>query len=395
MGDNRSRLSRLFDAYLRGTITHEERLEFMELASREDTREELNELLRSYVETERVEHTLDEDSAERIFAAILSKDGSGEMPSLPARRWNWKTWAVAASVLLTGSVVCYKTLLTHRTADVASGQQHKPITAEQVQPGHTTATLTLSDGTSILLDTASDGTVALQGRTQVSKRQGRVTYQAKGQASAMQYNTISTSRGNQYQLVLSDGTRVWLNAYSSIRFPVAFSGGERKVEVTGEVYFEVAKDVRAPFKAETGGWEITVLGTSFNVNAYSDEAMVRTTLLEGAVRLSRGNAGAVLKPGQQAGMGADGALSIKNDVATEEVVAWKNGSFIFQRQDIKSIMRQISRWYDVEVVYEHEPTKETFSGVVSRKSSLSEVLKIMEENGVTFRMDQGKKLMVQ
>lgn len=394
MNNSRSRLSQLFYAYLHDTITDEQRVEFLELTSREELHEELNALLRSFIETEGVEYNLDEDSAERIFTAIRKENNFDEAPLVLHRRWNWKKLAVAASVLAIGGVVLFKTIYVRHSADTASLRKNKSMVAEQ-QIRHDNATLTLSDGTSILLDTADDGTLAFQGRTQVSKRHGQITYKAGEQASMPQYNTISTSRGNQYQLVLSDGTKVWLNASSSIRFPASFSGGERKVEITGEAYFEVAQDIKAPFKAEVGGWEITVLGTSFNVNAYSDEAMVRTTLLQGAVRISRGNAGYVLKPGQQAGMGVNEVLSIKNDVAMEEIIAWKNGNFVFQRQDIKTIMRQISRWYDVEVIYEHEPTKETFSGIVSRKSSLPEVLKIMEENGVTFRMDQGKKLIVQ
>ncbi|HVW61610.1 MAG TPA: FecR domain-containing protein [Puia sp.] len=394
MSNSRSRLSQLFYAYVHDTITDEQRVEFLELTSREELHEELNALLKSFIETEGVEYNLDEASAERIFTAIRKENDFVEAPLVLPGRWNWKKLAVAASVLAIGSVVFFKTIYVRHSAGTGSLRKNKSMVADQ-QIRHDNATLTLSDGTSILLDTADDGTLAFQGRTQVSKRQGQITYKAEEQTSLPQYNTISTSRGNQYQLVLSDGTKVWLNASSSIRFPASFSGGERRVEITGEAYFEVAQDAKAPFKAEVGGWEITVLGTSFDVNAYSDEAMVRTTLLQGAVRISRGNAGYVLKPGQQAGMGMDEALSIKNDVAMEEVIAWKNGNFVFQRQDIKTIMRQISRWYDVEVIYEHEPTKETFSGIVSRKSSLPEVLKIMEENGVTFRMDQDKKLIVQ
>lgn len=394
MGYNRSRLSQLFYAYLHDTITDEERLEFLELASREEARGELDALVRLFVDTGQTEHALEEDRAERIFAAILKEDNLNEVPSVLPGRWNWKKLSVAASLLLIGSIVFYKTLLLRHSPESVSPLKNKPMVAGQVHPGHDNAVLTLSDGTSILLDTANDGTLAFQGKAQVSKRQGQITYKTEERASTPQYNTISTSRGNQYQLVLSDGTRVWLNASSSIRFPASFSGGERKVEITGEAYFEVAQDAKAPFKAEVGGWEITVLGTSFNVNAYSDESIVRTTLLQGAVRLSRGNGGCVLKPGQQAGIGMDGTLSVKNDVAMEEVIAWKNGAFVFYRQDIRSIMRQISRWYDVEVIYEHEPTRETFSGVVSRNSSLPDVLKIMEENGVTFRIDQGRKLIV-
>ncbi|HWJ29773.1 MAG TPA: FecR domain-containing protein, partial [Flavisolibacter sp.] len=157
--------------------------------------------------------------------------------------------------------------------------------------------------------------------------------------------------------------------------------------------FEVAHNANAPFKVNVNGLQVTVLGTHFNVNAYDDEATVKTTLLEGSVRLTKGSSLAVLKPGQQASVGSNDAIAVRNDVDLDEVIAWKNGSFVFMRQDIKSIMRQISRWYDVEVVYEDEPTKETFSAVMNRQSNVRDVLKIMEENGVKFKIE-GRKIIV-
>jgi ferric-dicitrate binding protein FerR (iron transport regulator) len=208
---------------------------------------------------------------------------------------------------------------------------------------------------------------------------------------------VFTGRGNQDQLELSDGTIVWLNAASSIRFPISFAGSERKVEITGEAYFEVAKDAKRPFRvmvqSAQGSSEVEVLGTHFNINAYDDEEAVKTTLLEGAIKLSRKQATQLLKPGQQARYDAQSALSVNAGVDVEKVVAWKNVSFVFDHQDIRSIMRQISRWYDVDIVYQGVPTNETFSGIVSRKSDVWKVLKIMQANGVHFSIE-GRKIIV-
>ena len=259
-------------------------------------------------------------------------------------------------------------------------------------PGRDNAILTLSDGTTIVLDSAANGTLAKEGAMQIAKQNGQISYTGTAKAAVPVYNTISTARGNQYQVVLADGSNVWLNAASSIRFPAAFSGSERRVQITGEAYFEVAHNAAAPFKVDVNGMEITVLGTHFNVNAYSDEASVKTTLLEGAVKLAKGTAAGVLKPGQQAALGNDGKFAIRSDVDLDETVAWKNGVFIFNRRSLQNIMRQISRWYDVEVVYEGNPGG-TFSGVVSRQENISQVLKIMEVNGVRFKLD-GRKIIV-
>jgi len=313
-------------------------------------------------------------------------------PAVVSIKKTYRKWWVAAAVifLFAGTALTYKLYWE-------PGKTTAPIqTANNVQilPGGDKATLQLADGSIILLDTTANGNVAKQGSVQVIKLNGQLSYTSSGPGTGeIVYNTIRTPRGGQYQLLLSDGSAVWLNAASSLKFPIAFGGKERKVEVSGEAYFEIAKNPSMPFKVMIPGkGEVEVLGTHFNINAYSDEEVVRTTLLEGSINVSAANGKAVqLMPGQQAKM--DNSISIQNNVDTDEVIAWKTGWFNFDRTDISSIMRQVSRWYDVDVEFQGQPGKKTFSGIVSRDNKISEVLKIMEKAGVIFRIE-GKKITV-
>ena len=225
---------------------------------------------------------------------------------------------------------------------------------EDIAPGGDKAILTLADGTKVVLDTAGNGAITRQGNVTVIKLNGQLAYQPSTltSTSTLTYNTISTPRGGQYQLVLADGSKVWLNAASSLRFPTAFAGKERRVEVTGEAYFEVAHDAAMPFIVQRGEAEVKVLGTHFNINGYEDEPSLKITLLEGKVRVSSRDQTAVLKPGQQAQLQTTNSkLQTTNQVDIDEVVAWKNGLFQFEQADIKTIMRQVARWYNVDVVF--------------------------------------------
>ena len=387
----KSRLEWLFFRYQSGICTEEERIEFLELITKEENHEELNQLLKTAINEADVDQTLDPAKADQIYNAIVSNVNVENERPKKVNKTPLKRLLVAASViLLIGSGVFQWVLMNSgKTPEFPKTNN----VSKAIKPGTDNAILTLSDGSTIVLDKAAEGALAQQGTIEVKKIKGQIQYQETEGKGELLYNTISTARGNQYQVVLSDGTRVWLNAASSIRFPTFFQGNERSVSITGEAYFEVAHNANAPFKVNVNGLQVTVLGTHFNVNAYDDEATVKTTLLEGSVRLTKGSSLAVLKPGQQASVGSNDAIAVRNDVDLDEVIAWKNGSFVFMRQDIKSIMRQISRWYDVEVVYEDEPTKETFSAVMNRQSNVRDVLKIMEENGVKFKIE-GRKIIV-
>lgn len=322
--------------------------------------------------------------------------------SAPAdNRFRWRMPAVAAAVLVLLSAALYF-LLPYRSL-----QQQQVSIAEQpvndIAPGGNKAVLTLADGSTIVLDSASNGTISQQGNIQIQKLDnGLLAYTVNGRTITENdenfYNTITTPRGGQYQVTLADGTLVWLNAASSIRFPVVFTGAERKVTITGEAYFEVAKNAAMPFKVKAAASEIEVLGTHFNVNAYEDEASIKTTLLEGSVKVSATassvkHAPVLLKPGQQSSISKAGIISVQTDADTEEAMAWRNGRFQFRSADLQSILRQISRWYDVDVVYQGKVDLH-FTGQLARNANVSNVFEKLALTGeVNFRID-GKKIIV-
>lgn len=286
------------------------------------------------------------------------------------------------------------------------------IYKNDVAPGGNKAVLELADGSLIDLSSASLGDLSRKKSFRITKTsEGRVVYEAAGLATGAEptykdqspvYNTIKTPRGGQFQVILPDGSGAWLNAASSIRFPAIFTEGERRVEITGEVYFEVAGKyrpsdsgkVRVPFVVVAGEQQIAAIGTQFNVNAYPDEGPVRTTLLEGRVEVSlpASRVWETLEPGQQAQL-AD-ARSFKVAPANmERVFAWKNGQFRYNMDDIEYIMRQVERWYDVEVIYEGKVPDEKFVGTISRKISLSGFLDILSYTGINFRIE-GRRIFV-
>jgi len=262
----------------------------------------------------------------------------------------------------------------------------------EVKPGTDGAILTLSDGSKILLDSSNNGSLKEDKGLKITKNGNQVIYNDQKLKGEIAFNTMSTPRGRQFQLVLSDGSKVWLNAASSIRFPTAFTGSDRKVEVTGELYFEIAKNPSKPFKVISNGTEIEVLGTHFNVDGY--DAVTKTTLLEGSVKVKTGNNIGFLKPGQQAQSSSNGDIKTSNSVDLEQVMAWKNGRFTFEDASLETIMNQVSRWYDVDVVYEDKMPKRSFTADISRKTNLSVLLKVLEESGVRFKIED-KKLLVQ
>jgi transmembrane sensor len=265
-----------------------------------------------------------------------------------------------------------------------------------VAPGGDKAILTLADGTKVVLDTADNGAITKQGDVTVIKLNGQLAYN-KGGAGATEvlYNTISTPRGGQYQLVLADGSKVWLNAASSLKFPTAFNGNDRVVELSGEGYFEVTHDANKPFHVKVNDMGVQVLGTHFNINSYSDEPAIKTTLLQGRVMVKKAEKLVYLNPGQQAvTQPGEDNIKVDYDVDTEEVVAWKNGRFRFNSANIEAILRQTARWYDVEVIYRGE-TNETFSGGLPRSENISQLLKILEATGKVGFTINGKQIIVQ
>jgi transmembrane sensor len=275
--------------------------------------------------------------------------------------------------------------------------------ANDVLPGRDRAVLTLNDGTRIDLDQRKTGKLAGQGTVSITKgANGLLTYHFSGPGESRPDNTglmneISTPNGGQYQLVLSDGTKVWLNATSSLRFPVAFAAGERKITLSGEAYFEVAHDAKRPFIITTAREQVKVLGTHFNMNSYRNEPASITTLVEGRVEVSStdknmASTAHVLEPGQEATTSSQGIVVHRADL--EKAMAWKNGYFIFHNENLETIMRDIERWYDVTVVYEGDFSDKRFEGSVSRFKNVSEILRKFElTNSIHFKIE-GRRITV-
>jgi hypothetical protein len=343
------------------------------------------------VSTESSESLLDQ-SFSNIKKTIASDNKNIKPASL--YKLNWFKMSAAATVifLILGAAFYF----LHEKKEIIVAHNSHIRTIQDIPAGSNNAVLTLDNGATIVLDTAANGTLANQGNIKVLKMNGQLAYNKTGNMNVKPvYNTITTANGNQYQLILIDGSKVWLNAASSIRFPTSFTGTERKVEITGEAYFEVTKNPNKPFrvdfKNEAGEKdEIEVLGTHFNVNTYGDEPDMKTTLLEGSVKIKAGNKIQMLSPGQQALLSSNG-IEIKKNVDLDQVMAWKNGYFLFDNTDIYTLMRQVSRWYNVEVSFEGKVTPDGFSGKISRDVPLSKFIKVLELNDVNVR-SEGRKL---
>jgi transmembrane sensor len=328
----------------------------------------------------------------KIYSHALQSSVVSVEPKV--RKMKWARLAAAAVILmaLAGGTYLYFTPRPQQPVAVISRKQNdiKP-------PSGSKAILTLANGTKIEIDSSGNGTLAVQGNIRVIKQStGEISYVGTA-AGDVSYNTLSVPRGSKpLNLVLADGSQVWVNVGSSLTFPTAFTGNERKVKITGEAYFEVVHSEKMPFIVQNGDLIVTDLGTHFNVNTYEDEFAKRITLLEGSVRINKNILSQLLKPGQQANIPNDNNSEIKvlNDVNLDEVMAWKNGKFrLGENTDIGTIMRQISRWYNVDIEYEGK-VNQRFWGFISKDVNVSKVLKILEATGgVKFKVE-GNKIIV-
>jgi transmembrane sensor len=308
-------------------------------------------------------------------------------------RNGWMKYAAAVILLLGVATAFYLKSRPSKkdyTASLNKKIQHDAL------PGGNKAVLKLANGDSINLNDALNGQIARQGSAEISKvENGLLTYQT-GSADTngtVAWNTISTPRGGQYNIKLADGSMVWLNSASSITFPTLFKGNRREVQITGEVYFEVAKNAAKPFFVKSGGQTVQVLGTHFNVNAYADEPGIRTTLLEGSIRINTTSEARVLKPGQQVVV-TGSSIAFERAPNLSAATAWKDGLFVFDDTDLPQLMRQIARWYNVDIVYRGKPGYYAFVGEIKRSMPLSSVLKILETSGVQFSIKE-KQLIIQ
>ncbi len=325
------------------------------------------------------------------------------------RRWGL---AAASVLVIIISAVLFQVMSSGRHA--ANADTSKTTSAD-IAPGRDGAILTLADGSQVVLDSLGNGLVAAQNGSQAVIRSGELVYHVTGKTvNEVSYNTMSTPKGRQFHLMLPDGTKVWLNSSSSIRYPTIFTGKERKVKIIGEAYFEVAKNTKMPFRVNVNNKAaIDVLGTNFNVNAYENERTVNTTLIEGSVAVTADTAAvysyqhaAVLKPGQQAqivntadGDHAHGGRKTQREIAVlkniniDKVMAWRNGLFYFDGATLDEIMRQVERWYDIEVVYEQGIPEKKFEGEMTRDIPLNGLLIALKKLGVHYRLE-GKRLFV-
>jgi transmembrane sensor len=329
---------------------------------------------------------LEQDQKESLKSLL------GQIKAQP-RKIQLSRYAIAASILVFLAAGGYWVIF--------KGQQKQQIAINKpskhdLAPGGNRAILTLSDGSKIVLNNAKKGTLATQGNTRVNKTaDGLISYTNatdKTASNVIAYNTASTPRGGQFQFVLSDGTKIWLNAASSIKYPVTFNGHERKVELTGEAYFEVAHNTQKPFRVVSNGQTVEVLGTHFNINAYSDEGVVKTTLLEGSVKVSSGLVSNIIKPGEQAQF-RNGSISVIDNADLDATVSWKNGLFHFEDNSIQEVMRQLARWYDVDIKYQGQASQRLFSGEISRNVNASQILDILSFKKIHYKIE-GKSIVI-
>jgi len=390
----------LFAKYLRKENSAEEFEEMMTwlVAMDEGEKNKLSEPLKELWDkamADKLPSTAEQVDWDRVFNTVLS---SGEQTAVipmevkqPARI-GWKK--VAAAIVILGIILTGSFLLLNRKAPRESVKLEKQVRhlPEEIHSKGNQAILTLANGSVIILDSTKNGIITNQGNVKIIKLDsGQLAYSplnANGAAaSEISYNTITTPRAAQYEVVLSDGTKVWLNAASSLRYPTSFSGQDRKVELTGEGYFEVAKNKDKPFHVRVGAIEVEVLGTHFNIMAYDDEAAIQTTLLEGSVKVSYNNQTDLLKPGRQASLNRNDSKLTMSDANVQQVVAWKNGYFYFDKSDVKTIMRQVSRWYDLDIVYESSVPDMMFSGKIERSLPLSGISHLLESGQIHFRIE--------
>lgn len=315
----------------------------------------------------------------------------------------YKTWlprVAAAFILFSASLVLYhfysKSQKVASASIVKTTKKLAPKT--EILAGTNKALLTLDDGNVIVLDDAGNGNLAKQGGTLINKKNGQLVYNASPVSSTnppkITFNTITTPKGGQYKVVLPDGSKVWINAASTLHFPTVFTGNNRIVELNGEGYFEIEKNPLKPFHVKIRNMEVEVLGTHFNIMGYDNEKAIKTTLIEGSVRLNYGEETKTLKPGQQGKFdNGSGNINIAN-ANIEEAIAWKNGFFHFENEDIESIMRQFSRWYNIDVSYEGKHTPRYFSGEVSRNVNLSQALKVLQSTNVEFKIENKKIIII-
>ena len=390
----------LLKEFMDGPVSEARRQELFEALNREEWAEDWKDVIASLSLEAAPDLSYRESDWDSFIDEIIHPSGQiRPVPVLPARirmiSRKWMAYAAAVAVIISVGFFVWKNAAQEPAREDIIA---KTVTTD-ILPGSNKATLTLGDGHTIILDRAANGSLAAQGNTRIIKlNEGSLSYTINSgdqPTAATLYNTINTPRGGQYQVILPDGSKVWLNAASSLRFPTQFTGGSRTVEVTGEAYFEIAKNKDLPFIVNVNNAAIKVLGTHFNVMAYNDEELLKTTLLEGSVEFINASTHQVMKPGEQMQLSKIGRAQLITGVDTGAVIAWKEGVFHFEKASMETVMRQLARWYDVEVIYERKTSADDlFYADIPRNNKLSDVLKALKiAGGIQFELE-GKTIIV-
>ncbi|WP_333888638.1 FecR family protein [Sphingobacterium siyangense] len=357
----------LFERYLNNHASREETAELFQYFQDTNNKEALEQMIENQLESRDKEELIDKMILDRVFGKI---DLDTEPQNFKSPTW-YKTTGVAAAIIL---IISISYLFLNRST-------YNDHTATIIEPGRDKATLVLSSGKTIVLEDVANGKLTEELGTTIEKTEkGGINYKIEGNTDVrIAMNLLNVPKGGQFQITLSDGTKVWLNSNSSLKYPSAFSTSERRVELTGEAYFEVSKNKQKPFIVETSLQKVEVLGTKFNINAYDDESSTQTSLAEGSVRVSCKNNTTLLKPGQQFTL-TDQNIAVRT-INLDQVLDWKNGDFNFSNNNLKEIMRKISRWYNIEVIFEGPISQETYVAQISRKKRLNDVLRALQLSG--------------
>lgn len=413
MKEKQDRLKYLLNQYANQTASQWEENELFKIIGEAKHDNLIKKIMLYMIQTEDSTTELDKDQWETVLKTVLGQEdndirGSPSVYKIQTeferytfqRTLYLKRWAITASILILFSSGWYFISSTRNNlpAPIAKIQKREDKLETDIPPGRDQAVLTLADGFIINLDSVKNGTLTRQGNIKVMKGgTGELLYYADQQNSKESgYNTISIPRGGRHEIVLSDGSKVWLNAASSLTFPTLFKGNIRNVSLTGEGYFEVARNLTMPFHVTINDITVEVLGTHFNVNAYSDEHSVATTLVEGSVKVKSGASGngesqtVLLKPGEQVDLAKDGRLKVNHHADIEQAVAWKDNNFEFNNAAIPTIMRQISRWYDVEVDYKGSIPERRLTGKFSRNVNLSQLVEMLRYTGMNMKIENKK-----
>ncbi len=389
-----TRIDFLIKCYQTDDLGEDDHTELLQLLSLEENKVYFDQFFaEAWNDFKHKKDIFSEEQSKTVLSRLISTSKRNDIKQQKLRIIRWIGFSVAATLLLALGFIFY----FHRVAPANLGDQSHLLSKtdlSDLDPGGNHAILTLADHTKIVLDDALTGTLANRDGLIITQNiSGELTFglaKTENTADEPVFNTLTTPKGGQYKIILSDGTQVWLNAETSFTFPSFFKGVKRQVKLEGEAYFEVVKNKQMPFFVDAGVSSIEVLGTHFNISAYADEQVSKTTLVEGSVKVSISGSSKIIKPGQQALTSVSSNVIRLDQIDPDEVLAWKNGFFVFSDESIHSIMKKLGRWYNFETEYQNEGINENFAGTISRYKSLSEVLKIFQATGtIHFKINNG------